>query len=115
PAVTRRAHGDGSAWYLATQPSPETLGAVLDALIADAGVRPELDEVPEGVEVARRGDLVTIINHGTEPVRVEAEGTLLGSDEPFGARTLAPQEFAFVLAPREPAPARADLPLEARA
>ncbi|WP_308291507.1 beta-galactosidase [Microbacterium sp. G2-8] len=98
PALTRRAHGDGSAWYLATMPAD--LDGVLDALLDDAGVSGELDQVPAGVEVARRGDLLTLINHGDEAVEVTAPGTVLGSENPFGTRTLDPQGFAFVRAVR---------------
>ncbi|NHI15693.1 beta-galactosidase [Microbacterium excoecariae] len=101
PALTRRAYGDGSAWYLATMPAPDALGDVVGALLEDAGVQGEIADVPDGVEVARRGELLTLINHGSAPATVTAPGTLLGSADPFGTRTLAPQEYAFVVAPRE--------------
>nr|WP_245325284.1 beta-galactosidase [Microbacterium amylolyticum] len=100
PAVTRHDHRDGSAWYLATHPTPESFDAVVGALLDAAGIHGEIAEVPAGVEVARRGDLLTIINHGETPAQVTAPGTVLDSGEPFGTRTLTPQEFAFVLAPR---------------
>ncbi|WP_110589476.1 beta-galactosidase [Microbacterium suaedae] len=101
PAITRRAHGSGAAWYLATMPAPDSLDGVLGALLDDAGVAGEVGEIPADVEVARRGELLTIINHGTEPATVTAPGALLESGEPFGTRSLDPQGFVFALAPRE--------------
>lgn len=100
PAITRRTCGVGSAWYLATHPAQGSVDGVLATLLDDAGVSGELPEVPEGVEVARRDEMLTVINHGDGPARVTAPGTFLGTTDPFGTRTLAPQEFAFLLAPR---------------
>jgi len=51
-AVTRAEAGQGAAWYLATLPDDATLGALLDRLVEDAGVRPVV-EVPRGVDAVR--------------------------------------------------------------
>ena len=53
PAVTRRAAGDGVAWYLGTLPDDDSLGALLDRVVAEAGVAPAAVP-PAGVEVVRR-------------------------------------------------------------
>jgi beta-galactosidase len=53
PAVTRHGFGAGTAWYVATAPDRGTLGAVLRAACADAGVQPPVG-LPEGVERVRR-------------------------------------------------------------
>ena len=50
PVLTRRPVGSGNAWYLATRLDADGLQGVTDALIAEAGLSPELD----GVEAVRR-------------------------------------------------------------
>ena len=71
PAITRNAVGEGAAWYVAT--APRDLGAVVDAVLAEAGVPARL--LPEGVEVVDRGPHRFLLNHGRE--RVEIDGTTI--------------------------------------
>ncbi|WP_051172393.1 beta-galactosidase [Microbacterium indicum] len=86
PAITRRAHGSGSAWYLATQPDERGLDLVVARLLAESGAESVLGIAPPpGVELAQRGDLVTIINHGEGEARIPELGLALG-----------PQEHAYV-------------------
>ena len=70
PAVTRRAVGDGAAWYLGTLPDDATLLALLDRVVADAEVTPAAVP-PAGVEVVRRstGDAswLFVLNHTDAP------------------------------------------------
>ncbi|MEL5990792.1 beta-galactosidase [Microbacterium phosphatis] len=86
PALTRRAHGSGHAWYVATQPDASGIDALVGAILDEAGVAPVVPGLPTGVEAARRGSLVTIVNHTDHPVEV-AFG---------GVGTLPPQGHAFV-------------------
>ncbi|MDX3069975.1 beta-galactosidase, partial [Streptomyces sp. ND04-05B] len=72
PAVLRR----GRAWYVSTLPEPAALRALLAGVAADAGVRPVLDGLPDGVEAVRRGDVLFVLNHGRDAVTVEVPGTL---------------------------------------
>jgi beta-galactosidase len=72
PAITRRRAGS-SAWYVAT--APHDLAAVVDAVLTEAGVEPEVADLPEGVEAVRRGDRLFLLNHGDQPV--EVQGTRL--------------------------------------
>jgi beta-galactosidase len=81
PAITRRREG-GTAWYVAT--APRDLAAVLDAVLAEAGVEPVLPNLPEGVEAVRRGGRLFLLNHTEQPV--DAAGTRL---EGHGAAVLA--------------------------
>lgn len=94
-ALTRRASGAGFGYYLATIPNDEGMTALLGWLAAEAGVEPELAGLPERVEVARRGDLVTVINHGHEPVTVTVPGTDLLSGSTDALREL--DAFGWVL------------------
>ncbi|GAB6902180.1 beta-galactosidase [Kineosporia succinea] len=94
PALTRREHGQGQAWYIATMPDAAGLDAVTSRLLEASGVA-GLD-LPAGVEIARRAGIVTVINHGAEPATVTLEGTDLRTGTAFGTRELAPQQFAFV-------------------
>ncbi|UYO97578.1 beta-galactosidase [Microbacterium sp. M28] len=109
-ALTRNRFGAGEAWYLATQPDAEGLAAVVDALVAASGVRPVVPDVPAGVEVARRGELVTIINHGDDPVEVAVRGTDAETGAAVERVALDSQGVAFVLVPID-APAAHTAPL----
>ena len=51
------------------------------------------------VEAARRGDLVTLINHGDEAVWIDFDGTDAETGAAVGVRELAPQGVIFAMAP----------------
>jgi len=57
-------HGAGHAWYVATQPQPSALDAIIAAALGEAGVAPATAPLPEGVEAQRRGDYLFLINQG---------------------------------------------------
>jgi len=61
PAVTR----NGTAYYLATLPSPAYLQGLLASAARAAGVRPALPDLPDQVEAVRRGSLLFVLNHGS--------------------------------------------------
>ncbi|MDX3135230.1 beta-galactosidase [Streptomyces europaeiscabiei] len=71
PAVVRR----GRAWYVSTLPEPAELRALLARVAADAGVKPVLEGLPDGVEAVRRGDVLFLLNHGRDAVTVDVPGT----------------------------------------
>ncbi|MFF4394635.1 beta-galactosidase [Streptomyces sp. NPDC001480] len=106
PAVTRHTHGTGTTWYVATLPDPDTLGALLDRVRAEAGVEP-VRAVPAGVEVVRRrgtdADYVFLIDHsgrGAEIAVPAGAVELLTGKETTGSVTLAPGDVAVVREPR---------------
>ncbi len=67
PALTRHELGSGVAWYLST--APGDLRAVLAPALDDAGVdRPR--DLPDTLELVRRGAHLFLINHGELPVTV---------------------------------------------
>ncbi|GAB7033030.1 beta-galactosidase [Streptomyces sp. NPDC021749] len=74
PAVTRHAHGRGTAWYVATRLDPALLRAVLDDVRAEAGVAPVLPGLPPAVQATvREGTDVRylfLLNHGAEAADV---------------------------------------------
>jgi beta-galactosidase len=98
-ALTRHRSGDGEAWYVATMPDPAGLDAIVGGVVAASGVRPVAADLPAGVEAARRGDLVTLINHGDEAVWIEFDGTDAETGAAVGPRELAPQGVIFAMAP----------------
>ena len=99
PALTRHRHGAGEAWYVSTQPVSEGLDAVVAAVVEASGVRPVVESLPAHVEAARRGDLVTLINHGDDPVEVAIEGTDAETGAVVERVALESQGVAFVVAP----------------
>jgi beta-galactosidase len=91
PAVTRRAVGQGAAWYVGTRPDPEGLGRVVDAVLAEAGVEPEVADLPAGVEAVRRhahdgSRFLFVINHTDTDVSVPATGHELVRDQDLAGR-----------------------------
>lgn len=84
PAITRRAHGSGVAWYVGTQPD-ETLADDLTARwLDDAGVSAAFASPERGVETVVRGDQRFVANHTGETRTVIVAGTSV-SLEPYGA------------------------------
>lgn len=99
PALTRHRHGAGEAWYVATQPRADGLDAIVAAVAEASGVHPVVANLPAGVEAARRGDLVTLINHGDETVEVTFAGTDAETGAVVSHVVLDPQSAVFLLAP----------------
>ncbi len=68
-AITRNTFGDGVAWYLASRPDAAGMRMLMDRIAEDAGVRPVLPGLPEGVQaIVRHGDdeaFLFLLNHGT--------------------------------------------------
>jgi beta-galactosidase len=78
PAFTVNEVGAGRAYYLATIPDAAGCASITALVFAAAGVEPVVAGLPPLVEAARRGRVVTLINHG--PVAVETAGVTL---QPF--------------------------------
>ncbi|MET7417658.1 beta-galactosidase [Dactylosporangium sp. NPDC005555] len=70
PAVTRHAHGRGSAWYVSTRLAEEALRRLMRQVYDDAGLAARTD-LPESVEAVRRPPFILAINHGATPVDVQ--------------------------------------------
>lgn len=97
PALTARRAGRGVARYLATVPDEAGAQAVVDHVLADAGVEPVVGGLPEHVEAARRGELVTLVHHGGEPVEVPIAGIDAVTGEQVDSVRLAAFDWALVL------------------
>lgn len=69
PALTRHDFGTGVAYHLATLAGPELRAE----LVAHLGLEPLVPDLPPRVEASARGDLITLINHGPEPVTAAGE------------------------------------------
>lgn len=70
PAVLRK----GRAWFVSTLPEPEALRTLLGRVVREAGARPVLAGLPEGVEAVRRGEPLFLLNHGRSTVTVSVPG-----------------------------------------
>ncbi|WP_214409006.1 beta-galactosidase [Sphaerisporangium fuscum] len=104
PAVTRHAFGRGAAWYLGTLPDPGTMRKLLRHVGREAGVRPVLPGLPDGVQArARRsadGTLwYVLLNHSAEEADVALpepmRDDLTGAD-PLDRLRLAPRGVALL-------------------
>ena len=113
PAVTLRSVGDGTAQYVSTQLDRASAGALLDTLIARAGITP-VAKADRGLELTRRvaapfatsgpaasGNSPTTwlfaINHSTAPLAVETAGLDLVSGARFeSGGTVAPGAVAII-------------------
>jgi beta-galactosidase len=87
PSLTRRAVGEGAAWYLATFPDRDGIEALVDRLLAESGVAPAA-VADSGMEVTRRRSadgrsFLFAINHSRSDASVDAAGTDLLTGEPF--------------------------------
>ncbi|BCJ74953.1 hypothetical protein CS0771_44970 [Catellatospora sp. IY07-71] len=83
----------GAGRWAACSPAPTT---------TRSSGRPTL---PLCVEAARRGEQVTLINHGADPVTITVRGTDLLAHTDVGEIVLRPDGFAFVrLSPPEESP-----------
>ncbi|MGO3827987.1 MAG: beta-galactosidase [Microbacterium gubbeenense] len=81
PALTANRAGEGRAWYLATIPDDDGMRRVTGWAAAEAGIAPVLEVPNDMVEVSCRGDVLTIINYGSEPARFAVTGTEVSSGE----------------------------------
>ncbi|MFD5743599.1 beta-galactosidase [Streptomyces massasporeus] len=54
PALTRHRFGAGQGWYLSTRLDGADYGALVGRLLKEAGVEPELPDLPAGVEAVAR-------------------------------------------------------------
>ena len=99
PAVTRHAHGSGTAYYLATRLAPPGMSALLRSIWAECDVR-AATEAPAGVEAVRRGSLLFLLNHGDREVEIRIKtGTpeLISGERLLSDRLLlAPRGAAII-------------------
>ncbi|MFJ6453971.1 beta-galactosidase [Paenarthrobacter sp. NPDC091669] len=95
-ALTQQAHGTGRAIYLATIPDDAGMRRVTAWSLAEAGVQPELSGLSPWVEVVRRGDVLTVINHGSEPEGVPVNGHDVLSGEPVSGVELGQYDWRMV-------------------
>jgi beta-galactosidase len=96
PALTARRTGTGTAHYLATIPDDAGMLALTAWLAGQSGVSPVLQTGSPWVEAARRGDVLTVINHGQDPVDVAVSGTDLVTGHPVDSVHLAPYAWALL-------------------
>jgi beta-galactosidase len=100
PAVTRRATGHGSAWYVATLPDPGALGRLAERAAREAGIELPSPVASGGqVEAVRRGGSVFVINHGADDAVLRLDGTDRLTGAAASGMTLPPQGVAVIALP----------------
>jgi len=88
PCVTKNAVGAGAAWYIATRPDADFLDDFYRAVFEETGVKPLIDNLPVGVQVARRGGVLFAMNFTRRPVTIALpEGTDALTGEKLGGMT----------------------------
>ncbi|HZG55399.1 beta-galactosidase [Paenibacillus sp.] len=100
PAATRRAYGEGAAYYIGTEPDAAGLAILMDRICREAGVEPTLPDLPSGVEAAARvgddgGEIVFVLNHADDAKKLPlpaAYEDLLTDATVQGVVELAPQQ-----------------------
>lgn len=79
PAITRNTYGKGTAWYVGTQPAKPLATALINRVLAEAGVQSEFGFVGKGIEIVRRGNRVFVMNHTSNELELEQQlATKLG-------------------------------------
>ncbi|MDP9026472.1 MAG: Beta-galactosidase C-terminal domain, partial [Actinomycetota bacterium] len=93
PAITenKAGAGTGTAWYVATLPSPEARSQLLGEILSNAGVAGALEQPLPGVEVVTRGELTFVINHSANTTSVPISGTDALTGEMVDRASLEPQ------------------------
>ena len=103
-AFTRKRAGAGNGFYLATIPDDAGMTAVLGWLASEAGVAAEIPGLPEHVEIARRGSILTVINHSAAPIDVDVIGTDMLTGSTDARRELGAFGWAFIDTSDSPPP-----------
>ncbi len=99
PALTVRSTGAGRGYYLGTIPDDAGMTALTGWVAREAGVEPVLAGLGEFVEAARRGDVLTLINHGGDTVTVDVTGTDLLSGQAVTSVTLGSFDWVMLRTP----------------
>ncbi len=95
PAITRNGYGEGFGWYISTRLDRMALTALVEQVLAAAGVGPELPGAPTEVEAIRRHaddgrSWLFLFNHGDSTHSVPVSGIdLLSGVEVDGELALA--------------------------
>jgi beta-galactosidase len=84
-ALTRHRFGDGHGWYLSTRLDDANYAVLVDRLLTEAGVGPDLPDLPFGVEaVTRHAEdgrrWLIVLNHTADIVPLSAPGHDLLTD-----------------------------------
>ena len=97
-AVTRRRLGAGVAYYVGTEPDRAFVRALLtEHVLKDARIAPP-PQVPEGVEMVRRGDVLFVLNHSASPqtIALSEEGSVLVGRREGSGLVLGPYDVAVL-------------------
>ena len=107
PCVTQNRFGQGTAYYIGTQPENAFLTDLLDVIFSETGLHGAFDAEP-GVEITRRvneqGETVFVLNHEQAPREVDFGETalinLLTGERVTGKKTVAARDVMILKANR---------------
>jgi beta-galactosidase len=101
PAVTRNAHGDGLAYYVATSLGTDGMAQLVEDICSTAGVNPVLADLPADVEAvirARDGQRwLFVLNHSGRDASLAVAGTELISGATVDPHLTVPAAGAAVV------------------
>ncbi|WP_022872984.1 beta-galactosidase [Nesterenkonia alba] len=94
PAVTRNTVGEGAGWYVGTRPDDDAVKSILTEVLTEAGVAPEHEDAPEGIEVVRRRSetesFLFVFNHTGNDAKLKVKGHELLSDSKIKGKLNVP-------------------------
>ena len=94
PAVTENEYGKGKAYYVAFVSDDDFNSALCKKLIEETGLKSDADfEIPAGVDVRRRGELLFILNfaHGETEISLDKEYEDVISGARVSGKTVIPE------------------------
>ncbi|RXZ67594.1 beta-galactosidase [Agromyces albus] len=100
PAITRRAIGDGAAWYVSTLLDEDGAALLTARLVEELSLEPAAD-VPTGVEAVRRqgedASWLFLVNHTDDDVEVVSSGVELLTGAAVGPRVTVPSGLVRIV------------------
>ncbi|RJT07168.1 beta-galactosidase [Halococcus sp. IIIV-5B] len=71
PACIWKGHGEGSTMYVGVWPTDDFAGKIVEDFLNRSNIEFLDTSLPDRVRFVRRGDLMWILNHGSDPIQVD--------------------------------------------
>lgn len=96
PAVIARSHGAGRMLYLGTVLDERGVDIVVDQVQAECELESLGHAESDSIEISRRGEILTLVNHGPEPASVQLRGVTGETETDLPVVRLGPYEWSAV-------------------